>query len=112
MHCYFSAYISAQSQHLAMRCTFCCSTCLASVMKHYVFYLQCLSRSTAVEIVNSSKVLQAETKMLLDGKLLVTFPGLDLVFMCFHGTCPLTVFSLLCRAVNMIGILHDMHPAT
>lgn len=33
--------------------------------------LQCLSRSTAVEIVNSSKVLQAETRMLLDGKLLV-----------------------------------------
>uniref|UniRef100_A0A3Q3GFK5 Diacylglycerol kinase n=1 Tax=Labrus bergylta TaxID=56723 RepID=A0A3Q3GFK5_9LABR len=32
---------------------------------------ECLSRSTAVEIVNSSKVLQAETKMLLDGKLLV-----------------------------------------
>ncbi|XP_056225789.1 diacylglycerol kinase delta isoform X2 [Seriola aureovittata] len=31
---------------------------------------ECLSRSTAVEIVNSSKVLQAETKMLLDGKLL------------------------------------------
>lgn len=34
-------------------------------------YFQCLSRSTAVEIVNSSKVLQAETRMLLDGKLLV-----------------------------------------
>lgn len=33
--------------------------------------LQCLSRSTAVEIVNSSKVLQVETRMLLDGKLLV-----------------------------------------
>uniref|UniRef100_A0A3P9NY39 Diacylglycerol kinase n=1 Tax=Poecilia reticulata TaxID=8081 RepID=A0A3P9NY39_POERE len=32
---------------------------------------ECLSRSTAVEIVNSSKVLQAETSMLLDGKLLV-----------------------------------------
>uniref|UniRef100_A0A3Q4HR86 Diacylglycerol kinase n=1 Tax=Neolamprologus brichardi TaxID=32507 RepID=A0A3Q4HR86_NEOBR len=32
---------------------------------------ECLSRSTAVEIVNSSKVLQAETRMLLDGKLLV-----------------------------------------
>ncbi|KAM7366493.1 hypothetical protein PAMP_015931 [Pampus punctatissimus] len=31
---------------------------------------ECLSRSTAVEIVNSSKVLQAETRMLLDGKLL------------------------------------------
>ncbi|TSN12253.1 Diacylglycerol kinase eta [Bagarius yarrelli] len=31
---------------------------------------QCLSRSTAVEIVNSSKVLQQETKMLLEGKLL------------------------------------------
>ncbi|XP_034020182.1 diacylglycerol kinase delta isoform X2 [Thalassophryne amazonica] len=30
-----------------------------------------LSRSTAVEIVNSSKVLQAETKMLLDGKMLL-----------------------------------------
>lgn len=33
---------------------------------------QYLSRSTAVEIVNSSKVLQAETRMLLDGKLLVS----------------------------------------
>ncbi|XP_028298006.1 diacylglycerol kinase eta-like [Gouania willdenowi] len=32
-----------------------------------------LSRSTAVEIVNSSKVLQAETKMLLDGRLLSEF---------------------------------------
>uniref|UniRef100_A0A3B4BJH1 Diacylglycerol kinase n=1 Tax=Periophthalmus magnuspinnatus TaxID=409849 RepID=A0A3B4BJH1_9GOBI len=31
---------------------------------------ECLSRSTAVEIVNSSKVLQAETKMLLEGKIL------------------------------------------
>ncbi|XP_046706795.1 diacylglycerol kinase eta isoform X2 [Silurus meridionalis] len=31
---------------------------------------ECLSRSTAVEIVNSSKVLQQETKMLLEGKLL------------------------------------------
>uniref|UniRef100_A0AAV2KNI5 Diacylglycerol kinase n=1 Tax=Knipowitschia caucasica TaxID=637954 RepID=A0AAV2KNI5_KNICA len=31
---------------------------------------ECLSRSTAVEIVNSSKVLEAETKMLLDGKIL------------------------------------------
>ncbi|MEQ2309567.1 hypothetical protein AMECASPLE_000274 [Ameca splendens] len=35
---------------------------------------ECLSRSTAVEIVNSSKVLQAETRMLLDGKLLSDFP--------------------------------------
>ncbi|XP_008433540.1 diacylglycerol kinase eta isoform X1 [Poecilia reticulata] len=35
---------------------------------------ECLSRSTAVEIVNSSKVLQAETSMLLDGKLLSDFP--------------------------------------
>ncbi|XP_061566375.1 diacylglycerol kinase delta isoform X2 [Cololabis saira] len=33
-----------------------------------------LSRSTAVEIVNSSKVLQAETRMLLDGKLLSASP--------------------------------------
>ncbi|XP_076843600.1 diacylglycerol kinase delta isoform X2 [Brachyhypopomus gauderio] len=32
---------------------------------------ECLSRSTAVEIVNSSKVLQLETKMLLEGKLLL-----------------------------------------
>jgi hypothetical protein len=31
-----------------------------------------LTRSTAVEIVNSSKVLKAETRMLLDGKLLVS----------------------------------------
>uniref|UniRef100_A0A3Q3ALS5 Diacylglycerol kinase n=1 Tax=Kryptolebias marmoratus TaxID=37003 RepID=A0A3Q3ALS5_KRYMA len=36
--------------------------------------LECLSRSTAVEIVNSSKVLQAETRMLLDGKLLLDSP--------------------------------------
>uniref|UniRef100_A0A667WT61 Diacylglycerol kinase n=1 Tax=Myripristis murdjan TaxID=586833 RepID=A0A667WT61_9TELE len=35
---------------------------------------ECLSRSTAVEIVNSSKVLQAETRMLLDGKLLLDSP--------------------------------------
>ncbi|XP_041841053.1 diacylglycerol kinase delta isoform X2 [Melanotaenia boesemani] len=35
---------------------------------------ECLSRSTAVEIVNSSKVLQAETRMLLDGKLLSESP--------------------------------------
>lgn len=35
---------------------------------------ECLSRSTAVEIVNSSKVLQAETKMLLDGKILSKCP--------------------------------------
>ncbi|XP_072543556.1 diacylglycerol kinase delta isoform X1 [Salminus brasiliensis] len=31
---------------------------------------ECLSRSTAVEIVNSSKVLQLETRMLLEGRLL------------------------------------------
>lgn len=42
-----------------------------SVLRQFILYVQCLSRSTAVEIVNSSKVLQAETKMLLDGKLLV-----------------------------------------
>ncbi|XP_078132614.1 diacylglycerol kinase delta isoform X1 [Sander vitreus] len=35
---------------------------------------ECLSRSTAVEIVNSSKVLQVETRMLLDGKLLSDSP--------------------------------------
>ncbi|KAK3546555.1 hypothetical protein QTP70_027318, partial [Hemibagrus guttatus] len=35
---------------------------------------ECLSRSTAVEIVNSSKVLQQETKMLLEGKLLLEAP--------------------------------------
>ncbi|XP_077961409.1 diacylglycerol kinase eta isoform X1 [Gasterosteus aculeatus] len=35
---------------------------------------ECLSRSAAVEIVNSSKVLQAETRMLLDGKLLSDSP--------------------------------------
>uniref|UniRef100_A0A1A7WYY7 Diacylglycerol kinase n=2 Tax=Iconisemion striatum TaxID=60296 RepID=A0A1A7WYY7_9TELE len=35
---------------------------------------ECLSRSTAVEIVNSSKVLQAETSMLLDAKLLSDSP--------------------------------------
>ncbi|XP_062300932.1 diacylglycerol kinase eta isoform X1 [Scomber scombrus] len=35
---------------------------------------ECLSRSTAVEIVNSSKVLQAETRMMLDGKLLSECP--------------------------------------
>lgn len=35
---------------------------------------ECLSRSTAVEMVNSSKVLQAETRMLLEGKLLVDSP--------------------------------------
>ncbi|KAF6728228.1 Diacylglycerol kinase eta [Oryzias melastigma] len=35
---------------------------------------ECLSRSTAVEIVNSSKVLQAETRMLLDGELLTDSP--------------------------------------
>ncbi|KAI9546257.1 hypothetical protein NQZ68_028673 [Dissostichus eleginoides] len=35
---------------------------------------ECLSRSTAVEIVNSSKVLQEETRMLLDGKLLSKSP--------------------------------------
>lgn len=44
---------------------------LTSVLRQFILYVQCLSRSTAVEIVNSSKVLQAETKMLLDGKLLV-----------------------------------------
>ncbi|KAK0155748.1 Diacylglycerol kinase delta [Merluccius polli] len=33
-----------------------------------------LTRSTAVEIVNSSKVLKAETRMLLDGKLLLDSP--------------------------------------
>ncbi|KAM8881906.1 diacylglycerol kinase delta isoform X3 [Synchiropus splendidus] len=38
---------------------------------------ECLSRSTAVEIVNSSKVLQAETRMLLDGKLLSECPEED-----------------------------------
>uniref|UniRef100_A0A3Q3S300 Diacylglycerol kinase n=1 Tax=Mastacembelus armatus TaxID=205130 RepID=A0A3Q3S300_9TELE len=35
---------------------------------------ECLSRSTAVEIVNSSKVLQTETRILLDGKLLSESP--------------------------------------
>ncbi|XP_037335741.2 diacylglycerol kinase delta isoform X3 [Pungitius pungitius] len=35
---------------------------------------ECLSRSAAVELVNSSKVLQAETRMLLDGKLLSDSP--------------------------------------
>nr|XP_057923019.1 diacylglycerol kinase eta isoform X5 [Doryrhamphus excisus] len=38
---------------------------------------ECLSRSTAVEIVNSSKVLQAETTMLLDGKHLSESPEED-----------------------------------
>lgn len=42
-----------------------------TVTFEFIFFSQCLSRSTAVEIVNSSKVLQAETRMLLDGKLLV-----------------------------------------
>lgn len=48
-------------------------TSLALMMKNHAtrFYFQCLSRSTAVEIVNSSKVLQAETRTLLDGKILV-----------------------------------------
>jgi len=48
--------------------------------------LQVLSRSTAVDIVNSSKVLQQETKMLLEGKLLVsgfTFSGL---FLCISNS--------------------------
>ncbi|XP_026208148.1 diacylglycerol kinase eta isoform X2 [Anabas testudineus] len=36
---------------------------------------ECLSRSTAVEIVNSSKVLQAETRTLLDGKILSESPA-------------------------------------
>lgn len=40
--------------------------------------LQVLSRSTAVDIVNSSKVLQQETKMLLEGKLLVSGFSLSL----------------------------------
>ncbi|XP_062305142.1 diacylglycerol kinase delta [Osmerus eperlanus] len=35
---------------------------------------ECLSRSTAVEMVNSSKVLQAETRVLLEGKLLSDSP--------------------------------------
>ncbi len=37
-----------------------------------VFSLQSLSRSTAVDLVNSSNVLQQETKMLLEGKMLVS----------------------------------------
>uniref|UniRef100_A0A3P9A3G8 Diacylglycerol kinase n=1 Tax=Esox lucius TaxID=8010 RepID=A0A3P9A3G8_ESOLU len=38
---------------------------------------ECLSRSTAVEIVNSSKVLQLETRMLLEGRLLLDSPQED-----------------------------------
>lgn len=37
-----------------------------------VFSPQSLSRSTAVDLVNSSNVLQQETKMLLEGKMLVS----------------------------------------
>lgn len=51
--------------------TSCTLSLLVAEAVSFVLHLQCLSRSTAVEIVNSSKVLQAETKMLLDGKLLV-----------------------------------------
>lgn len=74
------------SQTSAIYSTFCCGASLALVMKHFGWYFQCLCRSTAVEIVNSSKVLQAETRMLLDGKLLVTwlrpFTPLLLTFFC------------------------------
>lgn len=67
---------------------------------------QCLSRSTAVEIVNSSKVLQAETRMLLDGKLLVqthlSSPSSVWWFLVFRSSG--LMFSLC--AANMMTLLH------
>lgn len=54
---------------------------------------QCLSRSTAVEIVNSSKVLQAETRMLLDGKLLVRLCNFIHVFSLRRLLCLPRLFS-------------------
>lgn len=62
---------------------------------------QCLSRSTAVEIVNSSKVLQAETKMLLDGKLLVRF----CTFVHEFSSVCLSHFSLCCLIIVFVGFL-------
>lgn len=59
-------------------------------------YFQCLSRSTAVEIVNSSKVLQAETRMLLDGKLLVQLYSFIHVFSLSLSLFPSSIlFSLI-----------------
>lgn len=63
-------------------------------INHYCVCFQCLSRSTAVEIVNSSKVLQAETKMLLDGKLLVQVHSFIHIFSyMFSLSLPLSLLS-------------------
>ena len=81
-------------------------------------YFQCLSRSTAVEIVNSSKVLQEETRMLLDGKLLVrlTLQFLPSVYCLVCSNLPRkdiylsTHNSPLCRRTNTMHHCknHDM----
>lgn len=70
-------------------------------------YFQGLSRSTAVEIVNSSKVLQAETKMLLDGKLLVqlynffrVFSVVFFVFLVYSLSLSTICFSVSTEAIQ------------
>lgn len=69
------------------------------MMKHFILCFQCLSRSTAVEIVNSSKVLQAETRMLLDGKLLVQFHPWLLSVVAYSLRC-------LCSSLSRLDVSH------
>lgn len=70
-------------------------------------YFQCLSRTTAVEIVNSSKVLQAETSMLLDGKLLVQLSNFIHLFSLLFPLFPNPLFSLLAVCLFWsLGVSH------
>ncbi|XP_061556837.1 diacylglycerol kinase eta-like [Phycodurus eques] len=83
------------------------------------------SRSTAVEIVNSSKVLQAETTMLLDGKHLSEFPeeeGLRFTLNSLsaelhklddiHRICPLTHCAEEEHGMSSVRLLKQNRQAT
>lgn len=81
---------------------------LMDIMRNEVInlYFQCLSRSTAVEIVNSSKVLQAETRMLLDGKLLVQLCSFIHIFSLLSSLFPSPILLpstvCLCEAIQAV----------
>ncbi|XP_017289540.1 diacylglycerol kinase eta isoform X3 [Kryptolebias marmoratus] len=87
--------------------------------------LECLSRSTAVEIVNSSKVLQAETRMLLDGKLLLDSPEEEELHLTLnslsaelnklddiHWICPLMQCSEEEHGISKVGLRRQIPQAT
>lgn len=70
--------------------------------------LQGLSRSTAVDIVNSSKILQQETKMLLEGKLLVRDVTVNLFLsLACSGSDPDWCMIMICTVCVAVGDLAE-----